>query len=138
MTRFWNMQAKHIPTDDTERPKQLTMKGMLMKDTNQENKTNNSTDNLEHAVKIVQAAILAREDEYKKISLSEEQDPILIEGRTQTGYVVSLMVDPKDVAQVFLDYDYATWDILEGEALQGMWDRLAKIYGLESVYFVDL
>ena len=109
-----------------------------MQDSNQENKSNNTASELEHAVKIVHAAIMAREDKYKEISLSEEQDPILIEGRTRTGHYARLMVDPKDVAQVFLDFSYATWDILGDDAPQEMWDRLARIYGLESVDYVDL
>jgi len=48
------------------------------------------------------------------------------------------MVDPKDVAQVFLDYDFALWDTVVGEVSDSMWDRLAEIYGLDRVYSVDL
>ncbi|MBR3279237.1 MAG: hypothetical protein IKG01_10140 [Lachnospiraceae bacterium] len=108
-----------------------------MKDTRETN-TTNSTDELLNAVKVVQAAIKAKEDRYRKIASTEEQDPILIEGETRTGYDCQLMVDPKDVAQVFLDYDFALWDTVVGEVSDSMWDRLAEIYGLDRVYSVDL
>ena len=108
-----------------------------MKDTSETN-TTNSTDELLNAVKVVQAAIKAKEDRYRKIASTEEQDPILIEGETRTGYDCQLMVDPKDVAQVFLDYDFALWDTVVGEVSDSMWDRLAEIYGLDRVYSVDL
>ena len=108
-----------------------------MKDTKETN-TTNSTDELLNAVKVVQAAIKAKEDRYRRIASTEEQDPILIEGETRTGYDCQLMVDPKDVAQVFLDYDFALWDTVVGEVSDSMWDRLAEIYGLDRVYSVDL
>lgn len=108
-----------------------------MKDTKETN-TANPTDELLNAVKVVQAAIKAKEDRYRKIASTEEQDPILIEGETRTGYDCHLMVDPKDVAQVFLDYDFALWDTVVGEVSDSMWDRLAEIYGLDRVYSVDL
>lgn len=108
-----------------------------MKDTRETN-TTNSTDELLNAVKVVQAAIKAKEDRYRRIASTEEQDPILIEGETRTGYDCQLMVDPKDVAQVFLDYDFALWDTVVGEVSDSMWDRLAEIYGLDRVYSVDL
>ena len=108
-----------------------------MKDTKETN-TTDSTDELLNAVKVVQAAIKAKEDKYRKIASTEEQDPILIDGETKTGYECQLMVDPRDIAQVFLDYDFALWDTVIGEVSDSMWDRLAEIYGLDRVYSVDL
>lgn len=108
-----------------------------MKDTKETN-TTDPTDELLNAVKVVQAAIKAKEDRYRKIASTEEQDPILIEGETRTGYECQLMVDPKDVAQVFLDYDFALWNTVVGEVSDSMWDRLAEIYGLDRVYPVVL
>ena len=108
-----------------------------MTDTKQTNKTN-STDELLNAVKIVQAAIKAKEDRYRKIASTEEQDPILLEGATAKGYYCQMMVDPKDVAQLFLEYDYPVWSVLEEDAPTAMWDDLARFYGLESVSSVDL
>ena len=109
-----------------------------MKDNPKEQNKINTTDELLNAVKIVQAAIKAKEDRYRKIASTEEQDPILLEGETRTGYECQLMVEPKDVAQVFLDYDFALWDTVVGEVSDSMWDRLAEIYGLDRVYAVDL
>ena len=109
-----------------------------MKDNLKEENKTNTTDELMNAVKIVQAAIKAREEKYKKIASTEDQDPILIEGETRTGYDCQLMADPKDVAQVYLEYDFALWDTVVGEVSDSMWDRLAEIYGLYRVYAVDL
>jgi hypothetical protein len=105
-----------------------------MKDS--ENKAN--ADDLAKAVKIVQEAIRAEAARYKKIAQTEEQDPVMLEGRTRTGYYCEMMVDPKDVAKVFLDYDYPVWHILEEEPPEGIWDRLAEIYGLDAVNSVDI
>ena len=93
---------------------------------------------LAEAIKIVKAAIKARESEYLRIASTEEQDPIMIEGETESGYACHIMADPKDAAHIFLEYDYPIWDILEEEAPSAMWDRLAKLYGLSTVYSVDL
>ena len=103
----------------------------------QDNNTN-PTDKLEDAVKIVQAAIKAKEDYYTKIANTEEQDPIMLEGMTAKGYGCTLMVDPKDVARIFLEYNYPVWSILEEESPIGLWDDLARFYGLETVSSVDL
>ena len=109
-----------------------------MKDKTEEKNKTNTTDELMDAVKIVQAAIKAKEEKYKKIASTEEQELILIEGETETRYDCHLLADPKDVAQVFLDFDFAIWDTVVGEAPEAMWDRLAEIYGLYRVYAVDL
>lgn len=96
------------------------------------------TDKLEDAVKIVQAAIKAKEDYYTKIANTEEQDPVMLEGMTAKGYGCTLMVDPKDVARIFIEYNYPVWSILEEESPIGLWDDLARFYGLETVSSVDL
>lgn len=109
-----------------------------MKDNPTEQNKTNTTDELMNAVKIVQAAIKAKEEKYKKIASTEDQELIMVEGITETYYDCHLLADPKDVAQVFLDYDFALWDTVIGEAPAAMWDRLAEIYGLNSVSAVDL
>lgn len=95
-------------------------------------------DELTKAVRIVQKAIRDLEADYKKIANTEEQDPVMLEGETSTGYMCQMMVDPKDVAKVFLDYQYPAWHILEEEPPMGMWERLAEIYGLDAVSYVNL
>ena len=104
----------------------------------QHDNNTNPTDNLKDAVKVVQAAIKAKEDYYTKIANTEEQDPVLLEGTTVKGYFCHLMVDPKDVTRVFLEYNYPVWSILEEEPPIGLWDDLARFYGLETVSSVDL
>lgn len=102
--------------------------------------TENKQDNLElsKAVKIVKEAIRGKEDYYRRIAGADEQSPVMLEGRTHTGYDCQMMVDPKDVAKVFLEYQYPLWLVLEEEPSLDMWDRLAEIYGLDGVVGVDL
>ena len=57
----------------------------------------------------------------------------MLVGETVTGYYAQLMVNPKTVAKIMLDYDYPFWTILDEEAPQGMWDQLAKVFGLDAV-----
>lgn len=40
--------------------------------------------------------------------------------------------------QNLLDYWYPVYKVLEEEAPQGMWDELARLVGLDSVFSVDL
>lgn len=96
------------------------------------------TEELAKAVKIVQKAIRDMEAEYEKIAKTEEQGPVMLEGSTRTGYACQMMVDPKDVAKVFLDYQYPVWYILGEEPPMDMWERLAEIYGLDTVSSVDI
>lgn len=90
------------------------------------------------AVRVVNEAIRALRKHYEEIATKEEQSPVSLEGRTKTGHEATLMVDPKEVAEIFLDYDYPTWNILDEEAPDGMWIGLAIHFGLDSVDFVDL
>jgi len=109
-----------------------------MKDNPKDENKTISTDELMNAVKNVQAAIKAKEDQYREIASTEEQDPVLLEGMTVKGYGCHVLVDPKDVAQLFLEYNYPVWSVLEEEPPIGLWDDLARFYGLESVSSVDL
>jgi len=102
-----------------------------------DNKTN-PTDNLKDAVKIVQAAIKAKEDYYTKIANAEEQDPVRLDGTTMKNYCCSLMVDPKNVARIYLEHNYPVWSVLEKDAPTELWDDFAQFYGLKNVVSVDL
>lgn len=62
----------------------------------------------------------------------------MLEGSTEKGYSCYMMVDPKDVARIFLEYNYPVWSILEEESPIELWDDLARFYGLETVNSVDL
>ena len=93
---------------------------------------------LSEAVRIVRAAIDSEENRLKQIASTQEGDPILLEGETSARYDVQMMVDPAQVAKIMLDYWYPVYKVLEEEAPQGMWNELARMVGLESVYSVDL
>ena len=95
-------------------------------------------DDLIKAVSLVNAAIRAEEQMYRKIASSEEQPPIMIEGTTATNHACQLMVDPKDVARIILEYDYPTWHVLGEEAPEGMWEDLGRFYGLKDVDSFDM
>lgn len=90
------------------------------------------------AVKLVNKAIATETERLKIVATGDEQDPVLIEGETETGYYCQLMVDPKNVAKVLLRYDYATWRVLEEDAPNEMWEELGREFGLKTVCSVDL
>lgn len=93
---------------------------------------------LKDAVAVVQKEIRDLRAKYESVAKTEEQDPILVEGETSAGYYCQLMVDPKDVAKILLEYDYPVWRVLEEEAPDEMWEDLGRKFGLEHVYSVDL
>lgn len=95
-------------------------------------------DKLSSAIKLVNDAIAKETEKLRAIANSCEQDPILIEGETDTGYYCQMMVDPKEVAQIYLRYDYPTWHVLGEDAPDAMWNELAREFGLKSVSSVDL
>ena len=93
---------------------------------------------LEDAVAVVQKEIRDLRAKYESIAKTEEQDPILVEGETSVGYFCQLMVDPKDVAKILLEYDYPVWRVLDEDAPRAMWEDLGRELGLEHVCSVDL
>ena len=97
-----------------------------------------TADELAKAVEIVQTAIRDEEARLEKIANTEEQDPVMLEGTTRTGYYCQIMIDPREAAQVLLDYQYPVWEVLKEESPMGLWDRLAEIYGLDTVSSVDI
>ncbi len=93
---------------------------------------------LSAAVKLVNEAIAA---EYKRLEFlvkTEENDPILVEGETSAGYYCQMMVEPKDVARILLDYNYPVWRVLEEDAPDAMWEDLGRKFGLTTVSSFDL
>lgn len=90
------------------------------------------------AVDLVNNAIRAEEKRLKKIASTEEQFPISLEGYTTTGHPCQVMVDPKDVARILLEYNYPTWSVLLADFPDAMWEELGRMYGLESVSCVDI
>ena len=93
---------------------------------------------LEDAVAVVQKEIRKWREKYESVSIAEEQDPIMVEGETTAGYFCQLMVDPKDVAKILLEYDYPVWRVLGEDAPDTMWEDLGRKFGLEHVCSVDL
>ena len=93
---------------------------------------------LSEAARIVREAIEKAENHLRQVANSTESDPIMLEGSTSEGYDVQMMVDPAKIAKIMLDYGYPTCWILEEEPLEGMWDEMARMVGLDSVFAVGL
>lgn len=93
---------------------------------------------LAYAVKLVNEAIVAEYKHLEEVLKTEENEPIMIEGETTAGYYCQLMVDPKDVAKIMLDYNYPVWRVLEEDAPDSMWEELGYKFGLARVCSVDL
>lgn len=90
------------------------------------------------AVKVVNEAIAAQRKRLDEISKGEDQDPIMIEGETSAGYYCQMMVDPKDVAKIMLEYDYPVWSVLEEDAPDAMWEDLGRKFGLTHICSADI
>lgn len=93
---------------------------------------------LEYAVAVVQKEIRKWHTKYESVVKAEEQDPIMVEGETLTGYYCQLMTDPKDVAKILLEYDYPVWCVFDEDAPDAMWEDLGRKFGLEHVCSVNL
>ena len=93
---------------------------------------------LEVAVHRVNEAIKNEQKRLEEIAKTEEGDPILIEGETTAGYFCHLMVDPKDVAKIALEYNYPVWHTLQQDCPEEMWEELGRKFGLASVCLIDL
>lgn len=79
-----------------------------------------------------------RRKHLEEIAKTEEQDQIMIEGETTAGYYCQLMVDPKDAANIMLDYDYPLYAAMGEDAPDAMWSALGRHYGLRTVSSVDI
>ena len=90
------------------------------------------------AIELVKAEIRAVKAELEEAKTLEEQDPIMIEGETKTGYYCQLMVDPKEAAKIVSDYNYAVYKVLGEDFPDEMWEALAEEYGLGTVTSIDL
>lgn len=93
---------------------------------------------LEGAVSLVNKAIREERKRLEEIAKTEEGSPIMVEGETTTGYYCQLMVDPKDVVKILLEYDYPVWRILGEDYPDEMWEDLGRKFGLETVASFDL
>ncbi len=93
---------------------------------------------LENAVAVVQKEIHNLRTKYGTIAKTKGQNPIMVEGETSTGYYCQLMVDPKDVAKILLEYDYPVWRVLGENAPDAMWEGLGRKFRLEHIYSVNL
>ena len=93
----------------------------------------------QEAVKLVNDAIMAEYKQLEEIAKSDnEDDPIMVEGETTTGYYCQMMVAPREVAKIALEYNYPVWHILEQDYPDGMWEDLGRKFGLATVCSIDL
>ena len=93
---------------------------------------------LEDAVAVVQKEIREWHTKYESIVKAEEQDPIMVEDETTAGYFCQLIVNPQEVAKIFVDDDHALYRVLGEDAPDAMWEDLSRKFGLESICSVDL
>ena len=123
-----------------EPQKQLTKERTLMEESNKDNqsKPTYTDEQVREAVKIVNAVIAERREKIAEMAKTEEQDPVGMDGITITGYTCTIMVDPKDVADIFLKHDYPVWNVLGEDAPTAMWEELARKFGLDIVEYVDI
>lgn len=60
-------------------------------------------------------------EKYESVANGNGQDhPIMVEDETTAGYFCQLMVNPKEVAEIFVDYDYALYRVLGEDAPDAM------------------
>ena len=93
---------------------------------------------LEQAVEIVKDAIHTVEEEYRQILSGADQSSIVLEGVTDKDFNCSIMVDPKDIAEFFLRWDYAIYLVLEEDAPDEMWREIGEFYGIQTACGVDI
>lgn len=103
-----------------------------------ESKPSYTDEQLREAVRIVNQAIREQRESFEEMAKAEDNDYIGLDGETSTGYPCTLMVDPKDVASIFLKHDYPVWSILGEDAPTEMWEELAREVGLDMVEYVDI
>ena len=94
--------------------------------------------NIKDAVELVNSEIAAYEENLQFLLTNKENEPIMVEGETHTGYHCMMMVDPADVARVLLDFNYPTIHILEQEPPYDLWEELGRKFGLKTVSSFDL
>lgn len=95
-------------------------------------------ESLSNAICQVNAAIDSVTEQMEEISRTEEQDFVFLTGETTTGFAVKMLINPKEVAEVMLKYNYPIYTVLHMDAPQAMWDEIAKITGLGSVYWIHI
>jgi len=93
---------------------------------------------LHNAVELVNEAIKKRTLQLQSFTQIEDASPIMLEGETTKGYYCQMMVDPKEVARIMLEYNYPMYAVLEEDAPIDMWDDIAAWFGLGSVSSVDI
>lgn len=105
---------------------------------NEDGKPASADRTLAEAVRMVNAAIDEKHHQLETTAKTEEQEPIVVEGETQTGYIVRAWVDPKEVAEIMLEYDYPMYSVLGLDAPVGMWNALARLIGLDYAFSADI
>lgn len=103
-----------------------------------ETKTRRENEELEKAVLIVNKAIESERSKLEKIARTDEQSPIMVERETTAGYYCQLMMDPKKIVEILLEYNYPVWKVLGDESPDAMWGDLGRMVGLACVSSVNI
>lgn len=94
---------------------------------------------LEDAVAVVQKEICKWREKYESVANENGQDhPIMVEDKITAGYLCQLMMNPQEVAKIFVDYNYALYRVLGEDAPDAMSEDLGRKFGLGHVCSVDL
>lgn len=62
----------------------------------------------------------------------------MVEDETTAGYFCQLIVNPQEVAKIFVDYEHALYHVLSEDTQDAMWEDLGRKFGLEHVCSVNL
>ena len=62
----------------------------------------------------------------------------MVEDETTAGYFCQLIVNPQEVAKIFVDDDHALYRVLGEDTQDVMWEELGRKFGLEHVCSVNL
>ena len=94
----------------------------------------------ERAREIILQAISDYRTRLEAFTLTDKDDldPVMVDGETRTGYYCQMLVNPKEVAEIVLKYDYPVFAVLKEEPPRAMWAELADHFGLDSVSSIDL
>ena len=133
------MQGEHS-RKGRELQKQLTKERTLMEESNNNNESKPAytEEQVREAVKIVNQAIGERRRKLEKITRTNDNDYIELDGETSRGYPCRVLADPHIVANILLEYDYPVWSVLGEEAPTKMWEELAREFGMDLVMDLDI
>ncbi len=93
---------------------------------------------LSDAVKLVNAEIDSAEKYLERIVKTEDAELVSVDGKTFAGFDVTVWANSSQIAATMLEHNFHWWNTLELDAPDAMWEEIAELVGLDTVYFVDI